>query len=183
MIKRLRKIRGTVLSSAQAHDITTKTRVFYALLMSVRTLLIKLIILALILVLSCIPPPPNDGSMLWLEPHPTVRELVSLAFEERTARKRTACEEAIFGEYCYGIDKEDRDYVSLAELARKIAEKYWPHLGISHQRTVGVLMLPCYGSCRHAIIFIQPFNPDDGYRRWVYTTPVSAQQGRCGFEG
>lgn len=83
------------------------------ILINVLTLLMRLIILALMLVWSCIPPPPKEGSEAAPEePQPTgVGMLVGGDRERRELERRTSREEAVFGEDCYGVYEEDGDYI------------------------------------------------------------------------
>ena len=70
MMRTLRKIKGTALRVSVFVSLHALMGSFSVLLISVRTELIRLIILYLTLVLSCIP--PKDCSCCDADPHPTV---------------------------------------------------------------------------------------------------------------
>ena len=82
------------------------------LLIRVRTELIKLIIFAFTLVLSCIP--PNAGSCCE-DPHPTLWGFAYVSCDSALVGQgkgvgRTAGEESVFGEDGYGVDEQYRDW-------------------------------------------------------------------------
>lgn len=73
-----------------------------SLLINVLTELIKLIVLAFILALSC-EPCPNEGSFC-TEPHPTID--VSLLYTSSCPVLLTSSQESVLGEYSDRIDQQ-----------------------------------------------------------------------------
>lgn len=84
--------------------------------MSVRTELMRFMVLALMLAPSWAPP-PKEGSFCWALPQPTGEVVLVcwfcarlFAFLRVGGFERTACEETVFREDCYGVDEEDGDW-------------------------------------------------------------------------
>ena len=124
MINRFKKISGTAPESANSYfnHISWSRDV---LLISVLTELIKLIIFALTLVLSCAPLPPKEASF-WELPHPTSNLLVWVLEGRSGCCGNTPREEAVFGEDGYGVDEEDGDwtFVSTRDWYLWLGEEY-----------------------------------------------------------
>lgn len=82
------------------------------LLINVLTELIKLIIFALMLALSCMP--PKAGSFC-VDPHPTTHPVSILAIHSHVSVRHTSREESIFREDGDGVD-EEHGYYHMSEV-------------------------------------------------------------------